>query len=461
MSANASTVLPLVANREAEHSILGALLLDNRLFDVIGDMVLGKHFVNEFDGEIFSAIAAQIIACRPCDVITLSEAMKGRVDVAYLHGLTVNAVVSQSLARRHAEIVVERFKTRELLSIVDSAQEIAHDSAVPIEERVEAVTSQLSELLNDLPGDEWASSQDCVIEAIDRANDIMTNPEAAPAYIPTGISTLDERLNGGLRAGNMIVLAARPSMGKTALAMTIAEHVALDQGLIVGFFSLEMDKSDLTNRRLSSKSGVNLNKIIRPERMSQPEWQDYTEAIELLRHSAMYVYDKAALNLQKLRIKARALKRKGKLGLLVIDYFGLMETDDSGASANNRTAGLGAISRGIKRLAKEIGVPVIVLAQLNREVEKRPDPMPILSDLRECGDLEQDADLVLFIHRAIQANKSLPSAWKEYGRLGIAKQRGGETGEIDIRYIGHNTKFADWIGEKPSKFGSQKSTELL
>lgn len=444
-------MLAEMANREAERSVLGALMMDNRIFDVVGDILQPKHFFSEFDGAIYAVISAQINAGKACDVISVWEQMADRVELQYLHGLTSNAGGSQSRARRHAEIVASRHKDRELTAVVAEASEVASDHTVPIAERVEQVTAKLSSLLDDLPGDEWVGSDDGMVEFLDNIQD--RHDGKVPSFMATGLHDLDEKLDGGLRDGELIIIGARPSMGKTALAVSCGMHIA-QAGSTVAMFSLEMPRQELQNRQVAMVSQIHLSKIKRPERLSDFEWSRMTAAVEDIRRRPFYVSDKTSLNIHQLRAKARALKRKHGLRALIVDYLGLMDGTDPKA---NRTTQLGEITRNLKKLAKELRIPVILLAQLNREVEKRVDQMPILSDLRDCGEVEQDADIVLFVHRPIQAKPDLGTEWQQYAKLRIAKQRGGSTGDISLRYVGEHVQFLNWVGDKPSSHGSQRS----
>jgi replicative DNA helicase len=236
-------------------------------------------------------------------------------------------------------------------------------------------------------------------------------------------------------------------MGKTSLALSIGEHVAVNEGQSVGLLSMEMPKAQVQNRRVSMRSHIPLHKIKRPERMSDFDWSAMTAAVESLRQSPFYISDQTALTINQVRTKARALKRRHGLRVLIIDYIGLMEGIDRKA---NRATQLGEVSRGIKALAKELGMTVLLLAQLNREVEKRPNQRPIMADLRECGDIEQDADVILFIHRPIHAKPELSSEWKDYAEVIVGKQRDGGGGLIDMTYIGDQVRFTNWEGDKPN-----------
>lgn len=433
-----------MVNREAEQALLGSLLADGRMYDVVGDIVETRHFSNDVDASIFGAISALSIACKPVDVISVHEHLQARVDILYLNQLSQGAVYSANRVRHYAGIVHERAQSRQLAAVVNDAREMATDHLVPIAERVEKVSAKLASLLDDAPGDEWVDSSTGMVEFMDA---LMERAEGKKHdFMPTGLTALDEQLDGGFREGELVIIGARPSMGKTALAVTIGMHAART-GHSTAMFSLEMQRADLYTRQVAMVSNVSMSKIKRPERsMTQTEWSKMTEAVEFIRLLPFYVNDKSNLNINTLRAKARALKRRFGLRLLIVDYLGLMEGTDPKA---NRTSQLGEITRNLKKLAKELGITVVLLAQLNRELEKRVDQMPILSDLRDCGEIEQDADIVLFPHRPIHIKPSLGEEWRYYAALRVAKQRGGATGDLNLKYVGHLVRFENWHGDKP------------
>ena len=249
-----------------------------------------------------------------------------------------------------------------------------------------------------------------------------------------------------MREGEVIVLAARPSMGKTALGVTIGENVA-QAGHAVGILSMEMPKAQVHTRRVSMHSRIPLHKLKRPERLSDSDWSAMTESVEYIGKYPVFVSDQTGLTINHVRAKSRALKRRHGLRVLIIDYIGLMEGTDRKA---NRTIQLAEVSRGLKSLAKELSITILLLAQLNREVEKRPNMRPILSDLRECGDIEQDADIVVFIHRPFHVKPELGLEWKHYAELIVAKNRDGQVGLVDAQYIGETVRFSDWQGNRPA-----------
>lgn len=447
---------------EAECSVLGSLLLDNFGWDRVGDLLKAEDFYRHEHRVIFETVGALMNACKPADVVTVfAELQKaGKTDqmggLVYLNSLAQTTHSAGSL-RRYAEIVRERSVLRRLVAVSD---EIASQAFNPQGKTIESMLDEAQQKVfaigeQGAPRDEWQSSDEGVVGVLDA---IQSRHDGDNDFTPTGLTDLDEKLNGGVRAGKVYVIAGRPSMGKTALAMTIAEHVATNEGQPVGFLSMEMPKEEVQERRVSMHSNVPYHKLLRPERLSQFDWSEMTKAIEMLRQTPLHVSDQTALTINQVRTKARALKRRNpKLRLLVVDYIGLMEGTDRKA---NRATQLGEVSRGMKSLAKELEVAILLLAQLNREVEKRPNMRPILADLRECGDIEQDADVVLFVHRPAHAKPELGPEWKAYAELILAKHRGGACGLVDAQFVGESMRFFDWQGERPTSQVRVKGGDL-
>ncbi len=439
------------ASIESESSVLGGLLIDNRAWDRVSDLLVEDDFFRHEHRLVFTAIASMVNVNQPADVVTVFEHLQrlGKADEAggllYLNSLA-QFVPSIANMRRFAEIVRERSILRRLAGAGD---EIATSAFNPGDRSVAELLDEAQQKVMALgdqgaPRDDWQSSSDGAVQVLDA---IQARHDGDDDFTPTGLADLDEKLNGGLRPGNVVVIAARPSMGKTALALSIAEHVATAQGLPVGVLSMEMPKVEVQNRRVSMASHVPFHKILRPERMNDFEWGQMSAAVEALRQVPLYVSDQTALTINQVRAKARALKRRHGLRLLVVDYIGLMEGTDRKA---NRATQLGEVSRGLKSLAKELGMAILLLAQLNREVEKRPNMRPILADLRECGDIEQDADVVLFVHRPFQVKPDLGPEWKYYAELIVGKNRSGTCGPIDAQFVGESMRFCDWQGDKPT-----------
>ena len=306
------------------------------------------------------------------------------------------------------------------------------------------MSAQLAWLVVDAPGDEWVSADAGMDEFLLDLDDRCSGK--GDPFLPTGLHLLDQQLDGGMREGDLIIIGARPSMGKTALAMTIGMYGAkLRQ--TVAMFSLEMQRKDVWQRQVAMESDVSLSKIRQPhKRMSNVEFDAVTETSLRLKTLPFYVTDRTGLNINTLRTKTRALKRRFGLRLLIVDYLGLMHGTNH---KDNRTTQLGEVTRSLKELAKELGITVLLLAQLNREVEKRVDQLPMLSDLRDCGEIEQDADIVLFPHRPIHLKPSLGEEWRYYATLRVAKNRAGATGDLNLRYVGPHVRFSNWNGDKP------------
>lgn len=429
---------------EAEHGLLGTLLMDERMLDVVIDLVHPNRFSVAFDGTIYAAISAMAHSGQPVNAITVFEHMQGKVDLMYLHQLAHVGVPSQRVVRRFAEIIAERAKARQLATVVFESREVAADDSLSVTERIEQVSAKLAGLVEDTPNEEWTSADTGMDEFMREMDKRMSGVQ--DQYLPTGFADLDEMLDGGMREGELIIIGARPSMGKTALAVGIGEHCT-KLGKTAAMFSLEMKRQSLYERRVSCESGVPLSKIKRPDRMSNDEWSTVSATAEMLKKRPFYVNDRSSLNINTLRTKVRSLKRRHGLRLLIVDYLGLM---DGSNPRDNRSTQLGEVTRNLKRLANELGLTVLLLCQLNREVEKRTDQMPIMSDLRDCGEIEQDADIVLFPHRPIHLKPSLGEPWRYYACLRVAKQRAGATGDLNLRYYGPCVRFENWYGDKPS-----------
>ena len=429
---------------EAESSVLGGLLLDNGAWDRVGDLLTDRDFYRYEHRMVFAAIGILINASKPADVITVFEQLQnqGKAEevggLAYLNSLA-QYVPSAGNIRRYAEIVRERSVLRKLVTASD---EISTNAFNPKGRPVAAILDEAEQKIFNI-GEEGArtkqgfqSMDTLVVDLLDRVQEMADNPNDVTG-VPTGFYDLD-RMTAGFQAGDLIVLAARPSMGKTALAINIAEHVALNEGLPVAVFSMEMGAAQLAVRIVGSIGRIDQGHL-RTGKLTDEEWPRLTEAIEKLRTISLHIDESAGLTSSELRANARRLSRQcGKLGLIVVDYLQLMS--GSSSEGENRATELGEISRGLKMLARELQCPVIALSQLNRSVEQRPDKRPMMSDLRESGAIEQDADIIMFIYRDEYYTKD---ACKEPGvaEVIIAKQRNGPTGVVKLAFINRITKF--------------------
>ena len=429
---------------EAESSVLGGLLLDNMAWDRVGDLLKEADFYRHEHQLIFTAISVLINNSKPADVITVHEQLQtvGKSDLVggliYLNTLA-QYVPSASNIRRYAEIVRERSILRKLVTASDEISTNAFNQQGKTVERIldeaEAKIFAIGEE-GSRNKQGFQSLDTLVIDLLDQVQEKADNPMDVTG-IPTGFADLD-RMTSGLQAGDMIVLAARPSMGKTSFAVNIAEHVALNEGLPVAIFSMEMGAAQLAVRIVGSIGRINQGNL-RTGKLSDEEWPRLTEAIEKLRTVSLHIDETPGLTPSELRANARRLARQcGKLGLIVVDYLQLMSGSGSSGS-DNRATELGEISRGLKMLAKELQCPVIALSQLNRSVEQRTDKRPMMSDLRESGAIEQDADIIMFIYRDDYYNKD--SNEPNVAEVIIGKQRNGPTGTVKLYFQKSQTRF--------------------
>jgi len=394
---------------------------------------------------IYEAIGKLINASKPADVITVYEHLQGMGKAEEIGGLLylnqlAQYVPSATNIRRYAEIVRERSILRKLVTASD---DIATNAFNPQGKTVDRILDEAEQKILAI-GEEGARNKQgfqsldtLVVDLLDRVQEMADNPMDVTG-VPTGFVDLD-RMTSGLQAGDLVVLAARPSMGKTSFAVNIAEHVALNEGLPVAIFSMEMGAAQLAVRIVGSIGRVNQGNL-RTGKLNDDEWPRLTEAIERLRTVSLHIDETPGLSPTELRANARRLARTcGKLGLIVVDYLQLMSGSGSAASSDNRATELGEISRGLKMLAKELQCPVIALSQLNRSVEQRTDKRPMMSDLRESGAIEQDADIIMFIYRDDYYNKD--SKEPNIAEVIIGKQRNGPTGTVKLFFQKNQTRF--------------------
>ena len=441
---------------EAEQSLLGALLIDNQAFDRVADIVSGEDFYRDDHRRIWRHIAKLVEATRPADVVTVSESIEASEDkdktggAAYLAALAQNTPSALNI-RRYAELVRERSVQRRLAQV---ATEIAENALAPTGKDVGQLLDEAESKIFQIAESGARKDQGLVgispvlakvFERIDHLHS-QDNPSDITG-VPTGFVELD-RMTAGLQPGDLVIVAGRPSMGKTAFALNIAEHVALHPTvrLPVAVFSMEMSSSQLAMRMLSSMAKLDQSRL-RTGRLNDEEWGRLTDEIGRLNEAQIHVDETAALNALELRARARRMKREyGKLGLVVVDYLQLMSASSQG---ENRATEISEISRSLKALAKELDVPVIALSQLSRAVEQRNDRRPMMSDLRESGAIEQDADVILFIYREEVYSPDKEEA-KGRAEVIIGKQRNGPIGRVDLTFLGRYTRFANF--QDPNAF---------
>jgi replicative DNA helicase len=432
---------------ESEASVLGALLLDNGVWDRIADRLKASDFYNNEHRLVFGAISELINASKAADVVTVFEHLRsqGKAEqaggLAHINGLA-QYVPSAANVHRYAEVVRERSLSRQLMAVSNDVRDLAADSSRSFDERVALATSLIAKLIDSAPRDEWVSAYDGMVSHL---HVIQDRADGKTKAMPTGLHDLDEVLEGGVRPGELIIVGARPAMGKTALAMTIGLNLA--HGHSVGMLSMEMPHLELRDRMTAMMGRVNLSSVKRPNRGGGLDYSRVLDSVERARRLKFYACDQGGLNINQVRSKARNLKRLHGISVLLVDYIGLMNGTDM---RQPRAYQLEEISRGLKALAKELEIAVICLAQVNRKVEERADSTPNLSDLRDSGAIEQDADVVMFVHRPIQAQPDCGAKFEHYAKLTVAKNRNGRCGLVDLFYQGEQTGFDSWTGPVPS-----------
>ena len=434
---------------EAEQSILGGLLIDNKAIDRITGQVSASDFYRNDHRIIFTHISKLIDNNDPADIVTVAESLEQNAEltkvggVAYL-GLVAENTPTASNITGYAKIVRERSIMRNLVEvgsdIVESAfspqgkdaQQLLDESESKIFQIADAGTSEKLGFID---------IKELLPKAAQRIDDLyqLDDPNGVTG-VPSGYSDLDQK-TAGLQPGDLIIIAGRPSMGKTSLALNIAEHVGMEAGLPVAIFSMEMGAAQLTMRLLGSVGKLDQHKM-RIGQLEDEDWPKLTNALGVLNEAPIFIDEGSALNSYEVRARARRLHRQqGKLGLIVIDYIQLMSSANE-QSTENRATEVSEISRSLKALAKELNVPVVALSQLNRSVESRPDKRPMMSDLRESGAIEQDADVIMFIYRDEVYNPE--TAEKGVAEILLSKQRNGPTGTVKLTFLGQYTRFENY-----------------
>ncbi|MCF8177962.1 MAG: replicative DNA helicase [Sulfuritalea sp.] len=441
---------------EAEQSLIGGLLIDNASWDRIGDVVRETDFYRDDHRRIFRHIGKLIQQGRPADVVTVYESIEQSNEIDQTGGLgylgeIANATPSAANIRRYAEIVRERAILRQLVTAGD---EIAGNALNPagrdvkqLLDEAEQKIFQIAEIGNN-SNNGFVAIQPLLGEVVERMETLLARENQSDITgVATGFADLD-RMTSGLQPGDMVVVAGRPSMGKTAFAMNIAEHVGVELRLPVAIFSLEMSGPQLATRFLSSVGRIDQSKL-RTGRLTDDEWDRMTVALGKLHEAPIHIDETGAINSTDLRARARRLHRQfGKLGLIIIDYLQLMSSNRMG---ENRATEISEISRSIKALAKELQVPIIALSQLSRKVEERTDKRPLMSDLRESGAIEQDADIIMMMYREEYYKPDTQD--KGTAEAIIGKHRNGPVGTVRLTFLGEYTKFENFASGSASYRG--------
>lgn len=434
---------------EAEQSVLGGLLLENEALDKVADLLAAEDFYRHDHRVIYEHVSRLIEHSKPADIVTVAESLESTAQLAGVGGIAYLGALAQNTPsaaniRRYAEIVRERAVMRKLVEIGSGIAESAFSpqgkDAAQLLDEAEAKIFEIAE------GGKRSTQGFVDIKVLlpqvaDRIDQLFQRDNASDVTgIPTGFSDLDS-MTSGLQPGDLVIVAGRPSMGKTAFSLNIAENVALDTGLPVAVFSMEMGATQLAMRMIGSVGRLDQHRM-RTGRLEDEDWVRLTTALGKLNDAPMFIDESAGLNALEVRARARRLHRQcGKLGLIVIDYLQLMSATRQG---ENRATEISEISRALKSLAKELDVPVVALSQLNRGLEQRPNKRPVMSDLRESGAIEQDADVILFIYRDQVYNPDSPD--KGTAEIIIGKQRNGPIGTVRLTFLGEHTRFENFAG---------------
>ncbi|PJA41175.1 replicative DNA helicase [candidate division WWE3 bacterium CG_4_9_14_3_um_filter_39_7] len=422
-------------NIEAEQAVLGALLIDPEAIIKIGDKIKPDQFYRGSHQKIFAAMMSLFERREPADVLTVANELKESKDLdgvggeAYLADL-VNAVPSSANIESYTEIVKENAIRRTLISTASEMTKDSYETAKSIRELLQETEQAIFGISQENLSRTFVPIRDTLMESFDKLEELKKNKTGVRG-VPTGFRDIDTKLSG-LQDSSLIILAARPSVGKSSLALNISQYAAVHQKVPVGFFSLEMSRDELVNRLLASQSGVDSWKITTGN-LNEEDFGKLGESMGILAEAPFYIDDTPGISISEMRTKARRLQLEHGVKLIVVDYLQLAVS----RNLTNRVQEVAEISQGLKNIARELKCPVLALSQLSRGVEQRGEQRPQLSDLRDSGSIEQDADVAMFLWRPLDEEKQRP----DHVKLTIAKNRNGATGEIDLIFKGEQTRF--------------------
>lgn len=427
-------------NLEAEQSVIGSMLLDREIIPNVTEILKAEDFYRQDHKEIYEAIMDLFESAEPIDIITVSDQLKLRGTLESTGGLEyltalVNGVPTTANVRHYAKIVEEKSLLRKLIKTSSDIVNMGYEGTEEVENVLDKAEKSIFDLLQKRNLKGMAPIKDVLVDAFNRLEELYNN-KGHITGIPTGFADLDFK-TAGLHNSDLILIAARPAMGKTAFALNIAQQAAVHAKVPVAVFSLEMSKEQLVNRMLCAEAMVDSQKM-RTGKLEDQDWHKIAQALGPLSEAPIYIDDTPGTSMMEIRAKCRRLKLEKNLGLVVIDYLQLMQGKGKNESRQQEVS---EISRSLKILAKEISVPIITLSQLSRAAETRTDHRPMLSDLRESGAIEQDADIVMFIYRDDYYNPDTEK--KNIAEIIIAKHRGGSTGTVELAWLGQFTKFAN------------------
>ncbi len=425
---------------EAEQSVIGSMIMDREAIVVASELVTGEDFYNKQYGIIFETMLELNEEGSPVDLVTLQNRLKEKdvpPEVSSLEFVRelITAVPTSANIKYYANIVAEKATLRKLIRLNEEIANTCYAGKENLEYILEDTEKRVFQLVQKRNTGDFVPIRQVVMNAMDRIETAAKN-KGSVTGIPTGFTDLDYR-TAGMQPSDLVLIAARPSMGKTAFVLNIAEHVAFKKNLSVAIFSLEMSKEQLVNRMFSLESSVDAQKL-RTGQLNDQEWERLIESAGVIGRSNLIIDDTPGISISELRSKCRKFKLEHNLSMIIIDYLQLMS---GSGRADSRQQEISDISRSLKSIARELGVPVLALSQLSRAVEQRPDHRPMLSDLRESGAIEQDADVVMFIYRDDYYNHDTDK--KGVSEIIIAKQRNGPIGTVELAWLPEYTKFAN------------------
>ena len=431
---------------EAEQAVIGAMLMDREAILTSSEIISGADFYQTAYGVVFEAIVEIYNEGKPVDLITLQSRLKEKDVPAEISSLEfardlVSAVPTSANVKYYAEIVAEKAMLRRLIKLNEEIENMCYLGKEPMEAILETTEKRVFELVQKRNTGDFVPIKQVVLNALEKI-EIASKNAGSVTGIPTGFLDLDYK-TAGLQNSDLILVAARPSMGKTAFVLNIAQHVAFKANKSVAIFSLEMSKEQLVNRLFALEAQVDAQSL-RTGNLKDDDWEKLIESAGTIGKSKLMIDDTPGISISELRSKCRKMKLEHGLDIIIIDYLQLM-TGRVGGRSESRQQEISEISRALKGVARELNVPVVALSQLSRAVEQRPDHRPMMSDLRESGAIEQDADVVMFIYRDDYYNKD--TELKNVAEIIIAKQRNGAIGTINLTWLPQYTKFANYLKE--------------
>ena len=446
MEAAIKRVMP--HNVEAEQAVIGAMLLNNETIHVVGEILSGEDFYQKALGVLFDGIVELNQRGRGVDTVTLQEYLKEKNVPVEISGMEyMNEIMGSTFtsvnAQHYANIVREKKILRNLIQINEEITNHCYLQNQPLEEILQTTEKKVFDLLEGGNTQTYTPIREIVVKALERIDEVFKSKDGITG-VRTGFDDLDRMLSG-LQKSDLVLIAARPSMGKTALALNIAQNAALRHNKVVAVFSLEMSSGQLMNRLFALEGRVDAGRIRSSKQLKDEDWKKIIESAETIGKSNLILDDTSGITVSEIRSKCRKFILEKGLDMVIIDYLQLMSASKSKGN-ENRQQEISEISRSLKGLARELDVPVVALSQLSRGPEQRQEKRPMLSDLRESGAIEQDADVCMFIYRDDYYNND--SEKKDIAEIIVAKQRNGPTGTIELKWIPKETRFANLLKQK-------------